>query len=187
VSEIRSGNKAGTRVASVRNGTCRGADAAARERARVMSAYGVDVERRADGVAWLILRNPDKLNAVRLEMWQAIPVALAELGADPAVRVVVLRGWGDAAFASGADISEFATHRKDAASAAAYEAVTATRSPRCSRARSRSSRCCRARASAAASRSRSAPTCASPPTTRRSRCPPPAWDWATTSPASSGS
>ena len=91
-----------------------------------MSAYGVDVERRADGVAWLILRNPDKLNAVRLEMWQAIPVALAELGADPAVRVVVLRGWGDAAFASGADISEFATHRKGAASAAAYEAVTAT-------------------------------------------------------------
>jgi enoyl-CoA hydratase/carnithine racemase len=90
-----------------------------------MSAFGVDVERRADGVAWVVLRNPEKLNAVRLEMWQAIPVALAELGADPAVRVVVLRGYGDAAFASGADISEFATHRKDAASAAAYEGVTA--------------------------------------------------------------
>jgi enoyl-CoA hydratase len=91
-----------------------------------VSDFGVDVERRADGVAWLVLRNPSKLNAVRLEMWQAIPRAVAELAADPAVRVVVLRGSGDAAFASGADISEFATHRKDAASAAAYEGLTAT-------------------------------------------------------------
>ena len=91
-----------------------------------MSDFGVDVERRPDGVAWLTLRNPGKLNAVRLEMWQAIPGALAALAADPDVRVIVLRGHGDAAFASGADISEFATHRKDAASAAAYEAVTAT-------------------------------------------------------------
>ena len=90
-----------------------------------MSAFGLDVERRDDGTAWLVLRNPDKLNAVRLEMWQALPDALAALDADPAVRVIALRGHGDAAFASGADISEFATHRKDAVSAAAYEAVTA--------------------------------------------------------------
>jgi enoyl-CoA hydratase/carnithine racemase len=90
-----------------------------------VSAFGVDVERGADGVAWVVLRNPGKLNAVRLEMWQAIPGVLATLEGDPAVRVVVVRGHGDDAFASGADISEFATHRKDAASAAAYEAVTA--------------------------------------------------------------
>ncbi len=90
-----------------------------------MSGFGVDVERGDDGVAWLVLRNPDKLNAVRLEMWRAIPPALAALDADPAVRVVVMRGAGEAAFVSGADISEFATHRKDAASAAAYEGVTA--------------------------------------------------------------
>jgi enoyl-CoA hydratase/carnithine racemase len=90
-----------------------------------MSDFGVDVERGPDGVAWLVLRNPEKLNAVRLEMWRAIPPALASLDADPAVRVIVVRGHGDGAFVSGADISEFATHRKDAASAAAYEAVTA--------------------------------------------------------------
>jgi enoyl-CoA hydratase/carnithine racemase len=90
-----------------------------------VSTFGIDVERRDAGVAWLVLRNPEKLNAVRLEMWQAIPSALAALAADPAVRVIVLRGHGEHAFASGADISEFATHRKDAASAAAYEAVTA--------------------------------------------------------------
>jgi enoyl-CoA hydratase/carnithine racemase len=90
-----------------------------------MGEFGIDLERRDDGVAWLVLRNPGRLNAVRLEMWEAIPGAIAALGADPAVRVVVLRGHGDEAFASGADISEFATHRKDAPSAAAYEAVTA--------------------------------------------------------------
>jgi enoyl-CoA hydratase len=90
-----------------------------------MSDFGVDVECGDDGIAWLVLRNPEKLNAVRLEMWRAIPPALAALDADSSVRVVVVRGHGDQAFVSGADISEFATHRKDAASAAAYEAVTA--------------------------------------------------------------
>lgn len=90
-----------------------------------MTDFGVDVRRDADGVAWLVLRNPGRLNAVRLEMWQAIPTVIAGLAADPAVRVVVMRGDGEEAFASGADISEFETHRKDAASAAAYEHTTA--------------------------------------------------------------
>jgi enoyl-CoA hydratase/carnithine racemase len=89
-----------------------------------MSDFGVDVKSR-DGVGWVVIRNPGKLNAVRLEMWEAIPAAVASLVDDGAVRVIVLRGHGDEAFASGADISEFATHRKDAASAKAYEAVTA--------------------------------------------------------------
>jgi enoyl-CoA hydratase len=76
-------------------------------------------------VAWLTLRNPARLNAVRLEMWEAIPGALAPLAADADVRVVVMRGHGEEAFASGADISEFQERRSDPASAAAYEEVTA--------------------------------------------------------------
>jgi len=76
-------------------------------------------------VAWLTLRNPARLNAVRLEMWEAIPGALAPLAADADVRVVVMRGHGEDAFASGADISEFQERRSDPASAAAYEEVTA--------------------------------------------------------------
>jgi enoyl-CoA hydratase/carnithine racemase len=90
-----------------------------------MTGFGIDVERDGEGVAWVTLRNPARLNAVRLEMWQALPDVVRDLGADASVRVVVLRGAGDQAFASGADISEFTTHRRDAASAAAYEAVTA--------------------------------------------------------------
>ena len=89
-----------------------------------MSEFGIDVMRGEAGVAWLVVRNPARLNAVRLEMWQAIPETLAGLASDPAVRVVVVRGAGDAAFASGADISEFRTHRRDAGSAAAYEETT---------------------------------------------------------------
>ena len=76
-------------------------------------------------MAWLTLRNPARLNAVRLEMWEAIPGALAPLAADADVRVVVMRGHGEDAFASGADISEFQERRSDPASAAAYEEVTA--------------------------------------------------------------
>jgi enoyl-CoA hydratase/carnithine racemase len=90
-----------------------------------MSGFGVDVVREEGGIVWLVLRNPARLNALRLEMWEAIPSLVAELAADPEVRVLVLRGAGEAAFASGADISEFTTHRKDAASARAYEASTA--------------------------------------------------------------
>ena len=91
-----------------------------------MSApFGVDITRGPEHVAWLVLRNPARLNAVRLEMWEAIPGAVEALATDPDVRVVVVRGDGSEAFASGADISEFQTHRRDAASATAYEATTA--------------------------------------------------------------
>src|SRR5262245_59146494 len=89
-----------------------------------MSDFGIDVERDAIGGAWVVLRNRTRLNAVRLEMWQALPGIVGALAADPSVRVLVLRGAGEEAFASGADISEFATRRGDAASAAAYEGVT---------------------------------------------------------------
>ena len=44
-------------------------------------------------------------------MWQAIPDAAAKLDADPDVRVIVMRGAGDVAFVSGADISEFEDSR----------------------------------------------------------------------------
>ena len=86
-----------------------------------MSEFGIDLERGDEGIAWMVLRNPARLNAVRYEMWQAIPDLMHDLGHDPSVRVLIMRGFGHEAFASGADISEFETHRKDAASAAEYE------------------------------------------------------------------
>ena len=68
----------------------------------------IDVE---GGIGWLVFDHPERRNAISVEMWEELPKAAARLSADPAVRVVVLRGAGEEAFVSGADISEFADHR----------------------------------------------------------------------------
>ena len=65
------------------------------------------VARIEDGVGWLIYNNPDRRNAMSFEMQVASALALRRFQEDEAVRVVVLRGAGDRAFVSGADISEF--------------------------------------------------------------------------------
>ena len=46
----------------------------------------------ADGVAWLILNNPERHNAISVEMWQAMTAALERFEADPTVRVLD-RAW----------------------------------------------------------------------------------------------
>ena len=58
-------------------------------------------------IGWMIFDKPEKRNAVSLDMWEAMPGILAKFEADPAVRVVVLKGMGGKSFVSGADISQF--------------------------------------------------------------------------------
>jgi enoyl-CoA hydratase/carnithine racemase len=70
-----------------------------------------------------VLNNPERRNAVSLDMWEAIPQVLDDFGADPAIRSVVLTGAGDKAFASGADISQFEKERSTPESIAHYDAV----------------------------------------------------------------
>jgi len=70
---------------------------------------------------WLVLNRPERRNALNGEMWAAIPPLVAALNAHPEVRVIIIRGNGQEAFAAGADISEFATARSDSAAAARYE------------------------------------------------------------------
>ena len=70
--------------------------------------------RRADGIGWLTINQPEKRNAISLAMWDAIAAAADDFAADPDVRVVVLHGAGGKAFASGADISEFDKVRANA-------------------------------------------------------------------------
>jgi len=87
-----------------------------------MSEGKVRVER--DGpIGRLVLDNPARRNAIGGEMWRAIPKAMAELDADPAIRCIVLRGEGTASFAAGADISEFEQRRSSEADVKAYEAL----------------------------------------------------------------
>src|SRR5688572_12669871 len=67
--------------------------------------------RREGAVGWIVFSNQARYNALTYDMWRALPPALADFGADPQVRVVVLAGDGDRAFVSGADISQFETAR----------------------------------------------------------------------------
>jgi len=71
-------------------------------------------------VATLVLNRPAKRNAITLEMWKALPAVLGDLASDPAIRVLVIRGAGEEAFAGGADISEFERVRRDVASGKHY-------------------------------------------------------------------
>ena len=77
-------------------------------------ADGKILKNIADGVGVVTFNNPEKRNAMSIEMWEGLGQALAELRDDDDVRVVILRGAGDKAFMSGADISQFEKNRRDA-------------------------------------------------------------------------
>lgn len=79
----------------------------------------------ADGVGRMTFNNPERRNAMKLEMNEAIVEILDAFAADDAVRVVVMQGAGDKAFVSGADISEFETHRSTPEGRARFDAVAA--------------------------------------------------------------
>jgi enoyl-CoA hydratase/carnithine racemase len=83
---------------------------------------GIAWQRDAAGIATVTLTRPEKRNAVSLAMWRAMGEIYRELGADPAVRAVIMTGAGGH-FCAGADISEFATVRSTAEDIAAYEAA----------------------------------------------------------------
>lgn len=68
----------------------------------------------------IVLNQPRRHNALRLEMWEAIPPAIEELAADPSIRVIVLRGAGRDAFSAGADITEFEEKRSTPEKARTY-------------------------------------------------------------------
>jgi enoyl-CoA hydratase/carnithine racemase len=74
-------------------------------------------------IGWLVFNNPKRHNAMSLDMWAAVAPIVAQFVADPDVRVVVLRGAGDRAFVSGADISEFEQVRSSREETLKYDAV----------------------------------------------------------------
>ena len=60
-----------------------------------------------EGVGYITFNNPEKHNAVSLEMWETLGEMMLQLERDNNVRVVVLKGAGGKSFVSGADISKF--------------------------------------------------------------------------------
>ena len=63
------------------------------------------------GVATIIFNNPERHNAVSLDMWETTARMLEAFAADDAVRVIIFTGAGGKAFVSGADISKFQSER----------------------------------------------------------------------------
>jgi enoyl-CoA hydratase/carnithine racemase len=70
-------------------------------------------------VAWVTVHRPEARNAMTFAAYQALYDACEALDADPAVRVVIVRG-GGGTFIAGTDIREFVTLRT-AEDALAYE------------------------------------------------------------------
>jgi enoyl-CoA hydratase len=81
--------------------------------------------RKEAGVGIVTFNNPERHNAVSLEMWEATTAALAKFAGDDDVRVVVLTGAGGKAFVSGADISKFESERASIEATRAYDVKTA--------------------------------------------------------------
>jgi enoyl-CoA hydratase len=80
------------------------------------------LSRKEGGVGVVTFNNPERHNAVSLEMWEATKRMLDDFAADKDVRVVVLTGAGGKAFVSGADVSKFDSERASLEAARAYNA-----------------------------------------------------------------
>ena len=76
------------------------------------------------GVGWVTINNPERRNAISLEMWEDMGAAFADFAADPDIRCAVIHGSGDKAFASGADISQFEKNRSNAEASEAYAKIS---------------------------------------------------------------
>lgn len=83
-------------------------------------ADGKIITQVTDGVGVITFNNPDKRNAMSLEVWEGFGEALTALRDDDAVRVVIMRGAVGKAFVSGADISQFEKTRHNAAASEEY-------------------------------------------------------------------
>ena len=69
------------------------------------------ISRKDGNVGYVIFNNPERRNAMSLEMWEATTRLMSEYAKDDSIRVVVLSGAGDKAFVAGADISKFGDER----------------------------------------------------------------------------
>lgn len=69
------------------------------------------IVKKEGAIGHLIFNNPDKLNAISLDMWEGMGKAVDQLEADPEVKVIVLSGTGDKAFVAGADVSKYEEER----------------------------------------------------------------------------
>lgn len=74
-----------------------------------MSNASLFLERQGE-IARLVINRTQKRNALSLDMWRALPDLMGQASSDKAIKVVILQGVDDTAFAAGADIDEIVEH-----------------------------------------------------------------------------
>lgn len=90
---------------------------------------------RDGAIGWIEFSNPARRNAIANSMWPQIGEAFAAFDRDPEIRVAIMRGAGDQAFVSGADINRFDAKGADPGAprgedaAAAWDAMDAFGKP----------------------------------------------------------
>jgi enoyl-CoA hydratase len=65
------------------------------------------ITRQAEGVGWVVINRPDKLNALNVETIGELEDAFRDFAGDAEVKAIILTGTGEKAFVAGADIGEF--------------------------------------------------------------------------------
>jgi enoyl-CoA hydratase len=68
--------------------------------------YSTILFEKKDGIATVTLNRPDKLNALNSTVYKELYDAFESIENDPEVRVVVLTGSGEKAFAAGSDVAQ---------------------------------------------------------------------------------
>jgi enoyl-CoA hydratase len=87
-------------------------------------ADGKMLAAKEDGIGFITFNQPERHNAMSVEMWQGLAAILDDFVADDGVQVAVMSGAGGRAFVSGADISQFEKRRANADAQAEYAALT---------------------------------------------------------------
>ena len=77
-----------------------------------------------DQVGHIVINNPERHNAIGLDMWEAATEVVETMSEDNDVRLLILSGAGGKAFASGADISKFEKERSTRKDVLHYQATS---------------------------------------------------------------
>ena len=81
------------------------------------------ISKREGAVGYITFNNPERHNAMSLDMWRGGEAAIREFCDAGDVRVIVLTGAGEKAFVAGADISKFGEERDSKAAVDEYNAA----------------------------------------------------------------
>lgn len=92
-----------------------------------LTAYadGMLLAGTVDRIGYLVINNPQRHNAISLDMWSAATDVLTLMQGDKETRALIVTGAGGKAFASGADISKFESERSTEEAVAHYQATSA--------------------------------------------------------------